>query len=55
MWYLIRTMFFFWLSVSTIVLHQYKYFPEEIGIILTVGFFMATAVSFADIMVRDKL
>jgi hypothetical protein len=55
MWYLIRTMFFLWLLVSTIVLHQYKYFPEEIGIILAVGFFMLTAVSFADIMVRDKL
>jgi len=44
-----------WLLVSTIVLEQYNYFPEEIGIILAVGFFMATAVSFADIMVRDKL
>ena len=55
MWYLIRTMIFLWLLVSTVVLAQYKYFPEEIGMILGVGFFMATAVSFADIMVRDRL
>ena len=55
MWYLIRTMFFLWLLVSTIVLEQYNYFPEEIGMILGVGSFMLTAVSFADIMVRDKL
>lgn len=55
MWYLIRTMVFMWFLVATIILTTYNYFPEEIGIIIGVGFFMATAVSFADIMVRDKL
>jgi len=55
MWYLIRTLFFMWLLISSAILTSYNYFPEELGIILGVGFFMLTAVSFADIMVRDKL
>jgi len=44
-----------WLLISSVILTSYNYFTEELGMILGVGFFMLTAVSFADIMVRDKL
>jgi|DEB0MinimDraft_6_1074348.scaffolds.fasta_scaffold71030_4 hypothetical protein len=54
MWYLIRTVFFMWLLVSSIILTTYDYFPNELGIILSVGFFLMTAVSFADIMINDR-
>ena len=55
MWYLIRTLFFMWLLIGSVVLTTYNYFPQEIGLIISVGLFMATAISFADIMIRDKL
>ena len=55
MWYLIRTLFFMWLLIGSVVLTTYNYFPQEIGLIISVGLFMATATSFADIMIRDKL
>ena len=55
MWYLIRTLFFMWLLISSVILTSYNYFTEELGMILGVGFFILTAISFADIMVRDKL
>jgi len=54
MWYLIRTLFFMWLLISSIVLTSYNYFPEELGIIMTVGFFLMTAVSFIDIMINER-
>jgi hypothetical protein len=54
MWYLIRTLFFMWLLISSVVLTSYNYFPEELGIIMAVGFFLLTAVSFADIMINER-
>jgi len=55
MWYLIRTLFFMWLLIGSVVLTTYNYFPQEIGLIISVGLFILTAISFADIMIRDKL
>ena len=55
MWYLIRTLFLMWLLIGSVVLTTYNYFPQEIGLIVSVGLFILTAISFADIMIRDKL
>ena len=55
MWYLIRTLFLMWLLIGSVVLTTYNYFPQEIGLIISVGLFILTAISFADIMIRDKL
>jgi len=53
MWYLLRTLFFMWLLISSVVLTSYDYFPTELGIIMASGFFLLTAVSFASIMIDE--
>ena len=55
MWYVIRTLFLLWLFVLSTIFTFTEQLPQNLGIILMSGMFLAFAVSFLETMTKDKL
>jgi len=53
--YIIRTLFLFWLFIISVVFSLSGKLPQDLGIILMSGLFLAFAISFIETMTKDKL
>jgi len=55
MWHVIRTLFLLWLFILSAIFSFSGKLPQDLGIILMSGLFLAFGISFIETMTKDKL